>query len=95
MQRAPNAHGQQYTAALQTELAGVARVMSRNIEDLVMRGEKINTLADLTSHLSAESKKYATDARMLNLRAMYRKYAPLVVTLIVVFLIWCMWRSFS
>jgi len=78
---------------LNKELTDVSRIMSKNIDDLVMRGEKISKLSDLTSRLSSESSKYAKDARMLNLRAMYRKYAPIVITRIVVFLVWCFYKA--
>ena len=80
--------------ALNREATDVLRIMSENIDGMLMRGEKVSKLSDLTSHLSMESKRYAKDARMLNLRAMYRKYAPIVITLIVVFLVWCFWKAF-
>jgi vesicle transport protein SEC22 len=77
---------------LKGELLDVSRIMTRNINELVQRGEKISKLGDLTAHLASESKKYAKDARLVNLRAIYRKYGPFVILGAVLLGIWMFYK---
>lgn len=81
-------------ATLNNELVDISRIVSKNVEDLVQRGEKISKLSDLSSHLSAESKKYAHDAKMVNIRALYRKYGPIGITIAIVIVVWIFWQLF-
>ena len=77
---------------LKGELLDVSRIMTRNINELVQRGEKISKLGDLTAHLASESKKYAKDARMVNLRALYRKYGPFVILGAILLGVWLFYK---
>jgi vesicle transport protein SEC22 len=76
---------------LNAELQDVTKVMTKNIEDLLYRGETLDKMSDLSSSLRTESKKYRRAARRINIEAMIRQYIPVIgVALIFLFLIWWM-----
>ena len=77
---------------LNDELNEVQDIMKQNIQDVLGRGELLSSVADKSSALRDESKKYAKDARYLNTRAMLRKYGPLAVVLLLVLAIFY-WRA--
>ncbi|BFZ62312.1 SNAP receptor [Saitoella coloradoensis] len=78
---------------LESELKDVQRVMTKNIEDLLYRGDSLNRMSDLSSSLRDESKKYRKKARDINLEAMLRQYGPIgAIVLFVLFIFW--WRFF-
>lgn len=78
---------------MNADLQDVSKIMSKNIEDLVYRGEKLDRITDLSTSLKYESKKYRKAAKRVNLEALFKQYAPFgAVGLIVLFLIW--WRFF-
>jgi vesicle transport protein SEC22 len=74
---------------LNAELQDVTKVMTKNIEDLLYRGDSLDRMSDLSSSLRTESKKYRKAARRINIEAMIRQYIPVIgVSLIFLFLIW-------
>lgn len=74
---------------LNAELQDVTQVMTKNIQDLLYRGDSLDKMADLSSSLRTESKKYKRHAKRINLEALIRQYIPVVgLSLIVLFLIW-------
>ncbi|RKO98951.1 hypothetical protein CXG81DRAFT_28254 [Caulochytrium protostelioides] len=74
---------------LNEDLQDVHKIMTRNINDVLGRGESLNRMSDLSSNLAAESKKYLKDAKNLNLFALYQKYGiPAILLLVFVFFIW-------
>jgi vesicle transport protein SEC22 len=74
---------------LNAELQDVTRVMTKNIEDLLYRGDSLDRMSDLSSSLRTESKKYKRHAKKINLEALIRQYIPVVgVSLILLFLFW-------
>lgn len=76
---------------LNNDLADVKRVMTKNIEDLLYRGDSLDKMSDLSSGLRNDSIKYRKKARQINLEAMFKQYAPIVgAGLFVVFVIWYM-----
>lgn len=76
---------------INADLQDVSKVMSKNIEDLLYRGEKLDRMSDISTSLRYESKKYRSAARRINLQAMLRQYAPVVgIVLLVLFVLW--WR---
>lgn len=76
---------------LNAELQDVTKVMTKNIEDLLYRGDSLDKMSDLSSSLQSESKKYRRAAQRINFEAMLRQYAPVgIVILIMLFLIWWM-----
>ncbi|QBM86556.1 Synaptobrevin [Metschnikowia aff. pulcherrima] len=63
--------------------------MTKNIEDLLYRGDSLDKMSDLSSNLRNDSIKYRKKAQRINFEAMIRQYVPIVgAGLFVVFLIW-------
>lgn len=76
---------------LNAELQDVQRVMTKNIEDLIYRGDSLDKMQDLSSTLRSESKKYMRHAKRINFEAMLRQYVPIIgVSLFFLFLFWWM-----
>lgn len=76
---------------LNDDLADVKKVMTKNIEDLLYRGDSLDKMSDLSSSLKNDSLKYRKRAQRINLEALIRQYIPVVgAGLIFVFLIWYM-----
>lgn len=78
---------------LQDDLTEIHSIMSRNIKDLIERGEHLEEMESKSHHLLQDSKKFSRKSRLANLRALYRQYLPVVViVLIIVCVIY--WRLF-
>lgn len=76
---------------LNNELADVKKVMTKNIEDLLYRGDSLDKMSDLSSSLRNDSIKYRKHAQKINFDALLRQYAPIVgCGLFFVFLVWYM-----
>lgn len=76
---------------LNNDLADVKKVMTKNIEDLLYRGDSLDKMSDLSSSLRNDSIKYRKHAQKINFDALIRQYAPIVgCGLFLVFLIWYM-----
>lgn len=76
---------------LNDDLADVKKVMTKNIEDLLYRGDSLDKMSDLSSSLRNDSIKYRKKAQKINFDAMIRQYIPIVgAGLFVLFLIWYM-----
>lgn len=74
---------------LNYELEDVKKVMTKNIEDLLYRGDSLDKMSDLSFKLRDESKKYRKATQKINFDLLLRQYAPVAfVSLIFVFLIW-------
>ena len=87
-----DSRNQQNLSRLNDELQNVTKIMTKNIQDVVQRGEKIDKLSFISSHLVDESKKYAKETKMLNWRALYRKYAvPLATFFVLILLFYFYW----
>lgn len=85
-----DARASQNLDKLNAELQDVTKVMTKNIEDLLYRGDSLDRMSDLSSNLRMESKKYRRVARKVNLEAMLRQNAPIivVVALLLLFIWW-------
>lgn len=57
------------------ELQDVQRIMMQNIDDILQRGEQLSVLGEKAGELRYQSEKYKKDAKYLNLRSAYAKYA--------------------
>ncbi|KAG0635777.1 Longin-like domain-containing protein [Tuber brumale] len=78
---------------LNDDLKDVTRVMTKNIEDLLYRGDSLERMGDMSSRLRDESKKYRKAAVRINWELMLKQYGPIgAVGLVVLFFIW--WRFF-
>jgi len=76
---------------LNGELQDVTRIMTKNMEELLWRGDSLDRMSHLSTSLRSESEKYRKAARNINLQAMLRKYAPVAaIVFIVILLLW--WR---
>ena len=69
------------------DLAEVHQVMTRSIAEVLGQGERLEHMTQMSSSLSAESKKYAGRARDLSRAALFKKYAPAAVVAAVVLLV--------
>lgn len=74
---------------LNNDLADVKKVMTKNIEDLLYRGDSLDRMSDLSLSLRNDSIKYRKKAQRINFDAMIRQYVPIIgVGLFVVFFVW-------
>ncbi|KAI5476545.1 vesicle transport protein SEC22 [Pseudohyphozyma bogoriensis] len=64
---------------LNEDLQDVTRIMTKNMEDLLWRGDSLDRMSTMSSSLRDESLKYRKQARQINLDALYRKWAPVGV----------------
>jgi vesicle transport protein SEC22 len=78
---------------LNNELSDVTRIMTKNMEELLWRGDSLDRrlllflykhlsnsregMSHLSTSLRSESEKYRKAARKINIDAMIRQYAPL------------------
>jgi len=76
---------------LNDELQDVTRIMTKNMEELLWRGDSLDRMSHLSTSLRSESEKYRKAARNINIQAMLRQYAPIgAVVFILIILLW--WR---
>lgn len=74
---------------LNNDLIDVKKVMTKNIEDLLYRGDSLDKMSDLSSSLKQDSLKYKRRAQRINFEAMLRQYIPIVgAGLIFVFMVY-------
>lgn len=74
---------------LNQELVGVKQIMSKNIEDLLYRGDSLDKMSDMSSSLKETSKRYRKSAQKINFDLLISQYAPIViVAFFFVFLFW-------
>jgi len=64
---------------LNEDLRDVTQIMTKNMEDLLWRGDSLDRMSTMSSSLRDESLKYRKQARQINLDALYRKWAPVGV----------------
>lgn len=60
---------------LNNDLADVKKVMTKNIEDLLYRGDSLDKMLDLSLSLKLDSLKYRKRAQKINFDAMIKQYA--------------------
>ncbi|KAF8076094.1 Longin-like domain-containing protein [Lyophyllum atratum] len=75
---------------LNDDLQDVTRIMTKNMEELLWRGDSLDRMSHLSTSLRSESEKYRKAARNINFNAMLRQYAPLgaIGLLIIILLYW-------
>ncbi|TFY71952.1 hypothetical protein EVG20_g1037 [Dentipellis fragilis] len=89
--RTANAAGGTGLDGLNDDLQDVTRIMTKNMEELLWRGDSLDRMSHLSSSLRSESEKYRKAARNINFQAMLRQYAPLAaIIFIIIILLW--WR---
>ncbi|KHG17649.1 25.3 kDa vesicle transport -like protein [Gossypium arboreum] len=78
---------QRNISKLNDELYEVHQIMTRNVQEVLGVGEKLDQVSQMSSRLTSESRMYADKARDLNRQALIRKWAPVAIVLGVVFLL--------
>lgn len=75
---------------LNDELRDVTKVMTKNIEDLLYRGDSLERMGELSSRLRDDSKKYRKAAVKINWDLMLKQYGPFAALgfIIIVFMWW-------
>eukprot|EP01059_Diplonema_ambulator_P003620 TRINITY_DN13332_c0_g2_i1.p1 TRINITY_DN13332_c0_g2~~TRINITY_DN13332_c0_g2_i1.p1 ORF type:complete len:250 (+),score=50.91 TRINITY_DN13332_c0_g2_i1:70-750(+) len=77
--------GNPQVAALKKELAEVTNIMKQNLEDVIGRGEKLDSLHSQSTRLRNESQQYYRKAQKLSRMQLFRKYAPKVSVALALF----------
>ncbi|CAD6501735.1 BgTH12-01984 [Blumeria graminis f. sp. triticale] len=78
---------------LNDELRDVTKVMTKNIEDLLYRGDSLERMGEVSSRLREDSQKYRKAAVKINWDLLLKQYGPLGgLGLIIITFIW--WRFF-
>lgn len=70
--------------ALNAELSEVSHIMSQNIEDVLLRGDKLDTVYERSSRLRSSSSKFVKQTKYLNWLAKWRTYGPFAVVALLV-----------
>lgn len=75
---------------LNDELRDVTKVMTKNIEDLLYRGDSLERMGEISSRLRDDSKKYRRAAVRINWELLLKQYGPFAGLgfIILVFLYW-------
>ncbi|KAF1832013.1 snare-like protein [Decorospora gaudefroyi] len=78
---------------LNDELKDVTMVMTKNIEDLLYRGDSLERMGDISSRLREDSRKYRKAAVRINWELLLKQYGPIGgLAFIIIVFIW--WRFF-
>lgn len=72
---------------LNQELNEVTRIMTKNMQDIVGRGESLDKMSTFSKELSIQSKNYLSKTKKLNLKALYHKYGPMTIVILLVILV--------
>ncbi|KAL1993829.1 hypothetical protein VTN49DRAFT_2498 [Thermomyces lanuginosus] len=88
-----NTRAAQNLDKLHDELRDVAKIMTKNIEDLLYRGDSLERMGELSGRLREDSLKYRKAAVRINWELVIKQYGPFAgVGLFLLLLIW--WRFF-
>ncbi|KAH9613835.1 hypothetical protein KSS87_003084 [Heliosperma pusillum] len=80
---------QRNMSKLNDELYEVHQIMTRNVQEVLGVGEKLDQVSQMSSRLTSESRIYADKAKDLNRQALIRKWAPVAIVIgVVVLLFW-------
>ncbi|CAO2186356.1 unnamed protein product, partial [Urochloa humidicola] len=80
---------QRNLAKLNDELYEVHQIMTRNVQEVLGVGEKLDQVSEMSSRLTSDTRIYAEKAKDLNRQALIRKYAPVAIVIgIVLMLFW-------
>ena len=64
---------------LNEDLHDIQSIMTRNINDVLEQGERLDRVENMSGNLAMESKKYAKKAAALSRQALIQKYMPVIV----------------
>lgn len=88
-----DARASQNLDKLNDELRDVTQVMTKNIEDLLYRGDSLERMGELSSRLRDDSKKYRRAAVRINWDLLLKQYGPFA-GLFFFILVFLWWRFF-
>ncbi|PHH78135.1 hypothetical protein CDD82_3187 [Ophiocordyceps australis] len=88
-----DARASQNLDKLNDELRDVTKVMTKNIEDLLYRGDSLERMGELSSRLRDDSKKYRRAAVRINWELLLKQYGPIAGFGFIV-LLFIYWRFF-
>jgi len=78
---------------LNDELRDVTKIMTKNIEDLLYRGDSLERMGEMSGRLREDSRKYRKAAVRINWELLLKQYGPFgVLGFIMIIFIW--WRFF-
>ncbi|PRW18383.1 kDa vesicle transport [Chlorella sorokiniana] len=77
---------QRNIAKLNADIAEVHSIMTRNIQDVLGQGERLDRMTEMSNMLSQDAKQFAVKAKDLYHQALFRKYLPLIILVAVVLL---------
>ncbi|CAM1508076.1 Fc.00g049240.m01.CDS01 [Cosmosporella sp. VM-42] len=85
-----DARASQNLDKLNDELRDVTKVMTKNIEDLLYRGDSLERMGEISNRLRDDSKKYRRAAVRINWELLLKQYGPFGVLgfIILVFIYW-------
>jgi len=68
----------------------VTKVMTKNIEDLLYRGDSLERMGEMSGRLREDSRKYRKAAVRINWELLLKQYGPFVgvAVIVLVFLAW-------
>jgi vesicle transport protein SEC22 len=71
----------------------VTKVMTKNIEDLLYRGDSLERMGEMSGRLREDSRKYKRAAVRINWELLLKQYGPLVGlgVIIITFMLWRFW----
>ncbi|KAL2007346.1 hypothetical protein VTN00DRAFT_8784 [Thermoascus crustaceus] len=88
-----NSRASQNLDKLNDELRDVTKVMTKNIEDLLYRGDSLERMGEMSGRLREDSKKYRKAAVRINWELLVKQYGPFAgFGFVMLILIW--WRFF-
>lgn len=70
---------QRNLAKLNEDIAEVHSIMTRNIQEVLGHGERLDRMTEMSNMLSQDAKQFAVKAKDLYHQALLRKYVPLIV----------------
>ncbi|KAJ2161493.1 SNAP receptor [Coemansia sp. RSA 552] len=85
---------QQNLSKLNEDLRDVTQIMTKNMEDLLWRGDSLDRMSTLSDRLRNQSEKYRKNTRQLNLEFLYRKYGIPAVIILGFLLVLYLWFRF-
>ncbi|ODH45370.1 hypothetical protein ACO22_00094 [Paracoccidioides brasiliensis] len=76
---------------LNDELKDVTKVMTKNIEDLLYRGDSLERMGEMSGRLREDSRKYRKAAVRINWELLMKQYGPFAAVGFILFILIC-WR---
>jgi len=86
-----DARASQNLDKIHDELKDVTKVMTKNIEDLLYRGDSLERMGEMSGRLREDSRKYKRAAVRINWELLLKQYAPFAILAAILFLFF-LWR---